>query len=329
MPERGFRHVLFALFALFSCDLWAQAAASQSAAGYPARAIRLIVPFPPGGSDTVARLVARQLIDRLGQQIVVDNRPGAAGVIGTQLAAQAPADGYTLLFMTASLTITPSASKLPYDLSRDFAPISPVATGPLLVVVHPSVQATSITELIVLSKANPRAINYASSGTGSITHLAAELFRAMTGAEISHVPYKGTGPAQTEVMAGQVQLMFGVLAPALPHVRSGKLRALGVTSIKRSTLAPDIPTVSESGAKGYEAATWYGMLAPARTPEAILQKLSAHIEASLRDPDGTGRLSAMGFEPTAPMSRKEFGTYINAEIAKWSALLKRAGITLE
>ncbi len=265
----------------------------------------------------------------MGQQIVVDNRPGAAGVIGTHLAAQAPADGYTLVFITASLTITPGSGKLPYDLTRDFTPIAPVATGPLLVVVHPSVPVKSVGELIALCKARPGSINYASSGTGSITHLAAALFQSMTATEMVHVPYKGTGPAQTELIAGQVQLMFGVMAPALPHVRAGRLRALGVTSTRRSALAPDIPTVAESGAKGYEASTWYGILAPARTSALIAQKLGKQLEATLQDADFTSRLSAMGFEASSSTSSREFGAYIKSEIAKWSSLLDSAGISPE
>ena len=327
MLERG--HALLLVFAFFSGGAYAQITSPRPVGEYPARPIRLIVPFPPGGSDIVARLVAQNLGDRVGQQIVVDNRPGAAGVIGTNLAAQAPADGYTLVFITASLTITPSSKKLPYDLNRDFAPISPIASGPLLVVVHPSVPAKTIAELIALCKSKPRSINYASSGTGSITHLAAELFSAMAGAEMVHVPYKGTGPAQTELIAGQVHVLFGVLAPALPHVRAGRLRGLGVTSGKRSALAPDIPTVSESGVKGYEASTWYGILAPARTPALIVQKLGRHLEATLRDTDFTSRLSTMGFEASPEMSSKQFGAYIDSEIAKWSNLLRRTGILLE
>jgi tripartite-type tricarboxylate transporter receptor subunit TctC len=325
VSERG--AALLLTIALLSAVACAQT--PRAATDYPARAIRLIVPFPPGGSDVVARLVAQKLGDRVGQQIVVDNRPGAAGVIGTHLAAQAPADGYTLVFITASLTITPGSGKLPYELTHDFAPIAPVATGPLLVVVHPSVPIKSVSELIALCKAKPGSINYASSGTGSITHLAAALFQSMTAIEMVHVPYKGTGPAQTELIAGQVQLMFGVMAPALPHVRAGRLRALGVTSTRRSVLAPDIPTVAESGIKGYEASTWYGILAPARTSPLIAQKLGKHLEATLQDADFTSRLSAMGFEASSSTSSKEFGAYIKSEITKWSNLLDSAGISLE
>lgn len=203
----------------------AQTGAAGAAAQYPSRAIRMIVPFPPGGSDTVARLVARRMSESLGQQIVVDNRPGAAGVIGTHLAAQASPDGYTLVFITASLTITPATARLPYDLTRDFVAIAPVATGPLVLVVHPSVPAKSVSELVALSKAKPNSLNYASSGSGSITHLAAELFKSLTTADLTHVPFKGTGPAQNELLAGRVQAMFGVLAPALPHVQAEAPRA--------------------------------------------------------------------------------------------------------
>ena len=328
MRNRRWSLPLILVFACASFNFHAQAQ-PKSAGDYPARPIRLIVPFPPGGSDTVARLVAQKLSERLGQQIVADNRPGAAGVIGTQLATQATPDGYTLLFITASLTITPSFQKLPYDLTRDLAPIAPLATGPLLLVVHPAVAAKSVGELVALSKTAPGSLNYASTGTGSITHLAAELFRRMSGANMVHVPYKGTGPAQTDLLAGQVQVMFGVLAPALPFVRSGKLRALGVTSSKRSSLAPDIPTVSEAGVRNYEAATWYGMLAPAGTSAAIVQKLSGQIEAVLADSDIRARLTTTGFEAAQPMGPKEFGAYIAAEIRKWSSLIKEAGIKLE
>ncbi|HEX2828218.1 MAG TPA: tripartite tricarboxylate transporter substrate binding protein [Burkholderiales bacterium] len=302
---------------------------AQAGAQYPSRAIRMVVPFPPGGSDTVARLVARRMSDTLGQQIVIDNRPGAAGVIGTQIVSQAAPDGYTLVFITASLTITPATTKLPYDLTRDFSAVAPVATGPLVLVVHPSVPAKSVAELVALSKAKPDALNYASSGTGSITHLAAELFRSMTGAAMTHVPYKGTGPAQNELLAGRVQAMFGVLAPALPHVQAGKLRALGVTSATRSKLAPNVPTISESGVKGYEAATWYGILAPARTPAPVVQTVAKHVAMAVADPEVSDRLTTIGFEPLGPMSPSAFKGYVAAEIAKWSKLIKQAGIELQ
>jgi len=289
----------------------------------------MIVPFPPGGSDTVARLVAQKLNDRFGQQVIIDNRPGAGGVIGTNLAAQATPDGYTLVFITASLTITPGSQKLPFDLARDFAPIAPVATGPLVIVVHPAVPAKSVAELVTLSKSKPGALNYASSGNGTITNLAAELFRSMTGAEMVHVAYKGTGPAQIELLAGQVQVMFGILAPALPHVRAGKLRALAVTSLKRSSLAPDVPTVSESGVKGNEAATWYGILAPGGTPAPIVGKLSDNIKAALAEEEISARLLASGFEPAPAMAPAEFGAYIKTEITKWSSLIRNLRIQLD
>jgi len=319
----------FLIFSFPVGDVLAQSGTAANRADYPTRAIRMIVPFPPGGSDTVARLIAQRLNEQLGQQVVVDNRPGAAGVIGTQLAAQAPADGYTLLFITASLTIVPNSARLPYDLSRDFAPISPLATAPLLIVVHPSVPARSVNELIQLAKARPGQLNYASSGTGSITHLAAALFSTVTGSRLVHIPYKGTGPAQTDVIAGDVQIMFGILGPALPFVRSGKLIGLGVTSSQRSTLAPDVPTVSEAGVPGYEAATWYGMLAPGKTPEPILAQLHGKVRTVVMSPDIVSRLAATGFEPMPAMDRKEFGNYIRTEIAKWSNLIKTTNIVLE
>ncbi|HYC45682.1 MAG TPA: tripartite tricarboxylate transporter substrate binding protein [Burkholderiales bacterium] len=324
------RKILYSVVASATVALLGGACYAQNgAAQFPARAIRLIVPFPPGGSDTVARLVARRMSESLGQQIVVDNRPGAAGVIGTHLASQATPDGHTIVFITASLTITPATTRLPYDLTRDFAAIAPVATGPLVLVVHPSVPAKTVSELVALSKSKPNALNYASSGAGSITHLTAELFRSMTGADLTHVPFKGTGPAQNELLAGRVQAMFGVLAPALPHVQAGKLRALGVTSAVRSKLAPNVPTISEAGVKGYESATWYGMLAPARTPASVVQTLSKHVAAAVADTELSEKLTAIGFEPLGPMSPAQFGRYVAAEIAKWSKLIKQTGMELQ
>ena len=233
------------------------------------------------------------------------------------------------MFITASLTITPTTARLPYDLTRDFTAIAPVATGPLLLVVHPTVPAKSVAELVALSKSKPNTLNYASSGSGSITHLAAELFKSMTGADLTHVPFKGTGPAQTELLSGRVQAMFGVLAPALPHVQSGKLRALGVTSAARSKLAPSVPTISEAGVKGYEAGTWYGILGPARMPGPVVQTVARHVAMAVADPELSEKLPAIGFEPMGPVSSAEFGRYIAAEIAKWSKLIKQAGIELQ
>ena len=299
------------------------------AAHYPSRAIRLIVPFPPGGSDTVARLVARRMSESLGQQIVVDNRPGAAGVIGTHIASQATPDGYTLVFITASLTITPATTRLPYDLMRDFVAIAPVATGPLLFVTHPAVPAKSVSELVALSKANPNALNYASTGSGGITHLAGELFKSLTGAALTHIPYKGTGPAQNELLGGRVQTMFSVLAPALPHVQAGKLRALGVSSAARSKLAPDVPTIAEAGVKGYEAGTWYGILGPGRMPAPVVQSVAKHIQAAVADAALSAQLSAIGFDTIGPTPPADFGRYIASESAKWSKVIKQAGIELQ
>jgi tripartite-type tricarboxylate transporter receptor subunit TctC len=322
-------NLLWSLAVSVMLVLGSAAHAQSGAAPYPSRAIRLIVPFPPGGSDTVARLVSRSMSESLGQQIVVDNRPGAAGVIGTHIASQAQPDGHTLVFITASLTITPATTRLPYDLTRDFVAIAPVATGPLLLVVHPSVPAKSISELIALSKSKPKTLNYASSGSGSITHLAAELFRSLTGADLTHVPFKGTGPAQNELLAGRVQAMFGVLAPALPHVQAGKLRALGVTSAARSKLAPSVPTIAETGVKGYEAGTWYGILGPARMPAPVVQTVAKHVQMAVADPELSEKLIAIGFEPLGPTPPAEFGRYISSEIAKWSKIIKQAGIELQ
>jgi tripartite-type tricarboxylate transporter receptor subunit TctC len=315
--------------------LWAALAITEAScaaqpAEYPSRAVRIIVPFPPsGGTDIVARLLAQQLAERLGQPFVIDNRPGAASTIGAQIAAKAAPDGYTLLLVTASYAISASFYKaLPYDASNDFDAVARLASGPLLVVVHPSVGATSIKELIALAKAAPDKLNYASGGAGGINHLAGEMLKVMTGMRMIHVPYKGAGPALTALIGGEAQVMIATLGSSLTHVRTGRLRALAACGNRRSSILPDLATVAESGVPGYAADNWYGVLAPHRAPSAIVRKLNEHIGAMLKTDVVRERYIAGGFEP-APSTPSQFAGYVRAEVDKWKRILKEAEIASE
>jgi tripartite-type tricarboxylate transporter receptor subunit TctC len=308
---------------LFACCV--QHAAAQS---YPTKPIRFIVPFPPGGgNDTIARTFGQKMTQSLGQQVVIDNRAGAGGNIGAETAAHALPDGYTLfLGGVGSHGINPNLqTKLPYDPIRDFAPISLIAAAPLVIVVPPSVPAKSLGELITLAKSRPGELNYASSGAGTIAHLSAELLNSMAGIKLEHVPYKGTGPALTDLLGGRVQVMFNSAVSILPQVRSGKLRALAMTASKRSSAMPDLPTVTEAGVPGYEAASWYGVLAPAHTPRAIVQKLNGEIVRIAQSPDVRERLAADGADPVGN-SPEEFAVYIKRELARWARVIEQARI---
>ena len=305
----------------------AAAGADAARPAYPSRPVRFIVPFPPGGgTDILGRILAQKVGDTMGQQFVVDNRGGAASLLGSELAARAAPDGYTLLLATASFAISAGFYRsLPYDPIRDFDAVGLIATQPLAVVQHPALPANSVQELIAHAKANPNKLNYASGGEGGINHLAAELLKRMTGVRMVHVPYKGAGPALTALLGGEVQLFIATLGSALPHVRSGKLRALAIASAQRSPTAPDLPTVAESGVPGYEAANWYGVLAPRGTPESVVAALNRQIGAALGDRTTAERLAAQGFEPAVSTARR-FADYMKAEIAKWSRTIKDAGI---
>jgi tripartite-type tricarboxylate transporter receptor subunit TctC len=301
-----------------------------AAQDYPNRPIRLVVPYPPGGgTDVVARIVTEPLAAELGQPIIVDNRGGAAGNLGTDVVAKAQADGYTILFTLSSHTINPKLyEKLPFDVERDFAPISLVAQIPQILVVNPSVPIHSVRELIALAKANPGKLNYASVGIGSPGHIAGELFKLKTGVDMVHVPYKGGGPAVTDTIGGQVQLLFVSMPAALQHVKSGRLRAIAVTSAKRSASAPDLPTVAEAGVPDYAVESWYGALAPARTSPAIIARLNAAFVKALENPQVKERLFAQGAE-AAPSSPAEFDQLIKDELAKWDVVIKTAKIKPE
>jgi tripartite-type tricarboxylate transporter receptor subunit TctC len=280
-----------------ACAAAPATANKPGASGYPARPVRFIIPFPPsGGTDIVGRSIGQKVGDALGQVFVIDNRAGAAGTLGADIAAKAHPDGYTILLATASFAISAGYYKsLPYDPVRDFAGVSRIASGPLLLVTHPAVPARSVKELIALARASPNKLNYASGGAGGINHLAGELFASMTGAGIVHVPYKGAGPALAGLLGGEVQMMIVPLGASLPQVRAGKLRALAVASAQRSTMVPDLPTVAETGVRGYEADNWYGILAPRGTPQSIITLLNTHIVAALRADDTRERFATLGF----------------------------------
>jgi tripartite-type tricarboxylate transporter receptor subunit TctC len=301
--------------------------AGAHAQDYPGRAIRMIVPSSPGsGVDIVARIVARRMTDALGAQIAIDNRAGAAGVIGVQLAAKSPADGYTVLMTGPSFTINASLSrKLPYDVVKDFAPVGQATTGQYVFVVHPSVPAASVQQLIALARARPGQLNYGSGGTGNSVHLAGELFKSLTKIDIVHVPYKGSGPALVDLVAGQIHLMFANMTAAVPHVKTGKLRALATSGATRSPVLPELPTVVEAGVPGYIATSWFGMLVPAGTPQEIVGKLAAALGAAMSGRDMRDLLAGEGAEP-AFSSPEAFGKLVAADVAVWARVIKLAGL---
>jgi tripartite-type tricarboxylate transporter receptor subunit TctC len=304
---------------------------TATAADYPQKPIRLIVPFAAGGgNDAVARTIAQRLSAGLGQQVVVDNRAGAGGIVGAELAAKSAPDGYTLfLGGVGSHAINPSVHRnLPYDPVRDFAPISLVASAPLILVVQPSVAANSVEEFVALAKAKPDTINYASNGNGSSSHLAAVMFEAMTGTRMTHVPYKGLAPALVDLLSGQVQAMFSSVVAILPHVQAGKLRALAVTGEKRLALIPDVPTVAESGVAGYQAGSWYGILAPAGTPPEIVRTLNSEIVKAIQQPDVKRAFALEGAEPVGS-SPQEFAAHIRAELSRLGKVAREAKIELK
>ena len=314
------------------CALAALAiAATAHGAVYPARPVRMIVAYPPGGgTDIVGRMVAQKLGEALGQSVVVENRGGASGNIGTELAARAAPDGYTILMGN----VAPNAinvnlfKSLPFDPVADFAPVSLVASTPNILVVHPSLPARTVKEIVALARAKPGTLNFASAGVGSSSHLAGELFRVLAGAEIVHVPYKGGGPAMVDVLSGQVQLYFATMPAAMPHVKSGKLAPIAVTSARRSRALPEIPTIAESGVPGYEASTWYGLLAPAHSPDAAITRLHDGVVKILGERALREKLADQGFEPVGD-SPQEFAAYIKSEIAKWGKVIRDAGIRPE
>jgi tripartite-type tricarboxylate transporter receptor subunit TctC len=314
------------LLALCAAALYTTHAAAQT---YPSKPIRMIIPFPPGGSnDVVGRMIAFQLSERLGQQVVVDNQGGAGGIIGTEAVARASADGYTLLLISVAHAFGASMYKLPYDPINAFAPVALLGTGPVVLAVNARLPVNSLKDLIALAREKPGELNYASAGVGSFQHLASSLFKLRSGLDIVHIPFKGGGPAMADVVAGNTQIAIGSLIQTLPHIRSGRLKALGVGSAKRVPVLPDLPTISEAGVPGYEATNWWGMVAPAGTPRPVIARLHKEISVILASSETKKRFETEGGE-AAQMSPEEFGRFIASETVKWAKVVKEAGIKPE
>ena len=304
------------------------AQAAEAAANYPQRPIRLIVLFPPGGSDTVARIFGQRAGDRFGQPFVIDNRPGAAGVIGADIAAKSPPDGYTLLFATASFAMTSAWDrKLPYDAIRDFTAIGMLAYTPFMLTVHPTVPVNTVKEFIAYAKARPDQLNVSTTGAGGIGHLGTATFATLAGIRPNYVPYKGTGPALTAALAGEVHFTMVTIGTSLPHARAGKLRALGVSSARRSALAPELPTIAEAGVAGLDVVTWYGLSAPRNLPPAIVNILHREMTAIANSAEYREQIAALGIEPQVTRPR-EFAEFMKSDIARWSRAIKDTGLTL-
>jgi tripartite-type tricarboxylate transporter receptor subunit TctC len=303
---------------------------SADAQEYPAKPVRLIVPFAPGGNaDIQARLFAQKLVEAFGQQVIVDNRAGANGVIGSEAAAKSPPDGYTLLFVASGHAINPGIyAKLPFDPQRDFAAVGQVSSAPNLLAVTSALPAKTVKQLVALARSRPGAMSFASAGNGSPGHLSGVLLNSLTGINIVHVPYKSTAQALTDLMSGQVQVMYPTLTSVMPHVKAGKLRALAVTTRARSPLAPELPTMIESGIPGYEVTQWNGVLAPAATPAAIIAKLNAALVRIARLPDVRERLATLGVDPM-PGTPDDFNRFIAAEITKWTKIIKASGAKID
>jgi tripartite-type tricarboxylate transporter receptor subunit TctC len=320
------------LLAAFAITWPCQAAMAQATkdAPFPAKSIRIVNPFPPGGAtDIQARILAEKLAPRLGQQVIVDNRPGANGVIGMEIVARAPADGYTLVLTTSgNWAVHPHMYKLPYDTARDFAPIILVGTTPGVLVVHPLLPAKSVKEFIALARRNPGEISYGSSGLGGFAHISAELFASMTKTKMTHIPYKGSVQSLIDLVAGHIQVSFNIMAPSLPFIKTGKVRALAVTSANRAPQLPEVPTIAESGVPGYENSTWSGLGAPAGTPPGVVERLNREFAAVMQMADVQQRFSAggsivMGGTPA------QFRDYLSVELAKYGKLVREAGIKAE
>jgi tripartite-type tricarboxylate transporter receptor subunit TctC len=333
-PSRDLRLVKFAptwtssFTAAIAMALMSQISPTAHAQAYPTKPIRYIVPFPPGGgSDLVARAVAQKLTETAGMQVFIDNRPGAGTIVGAEAAARSAPDGYTI-FMGSNTTnaINPNLyPKLPYDTLKDFAPVTRLTSFPNVLVVHPSMPVRSVKELVAFAKARPGQLNFCSSGNGTPAQLAGVMFNEAAGVNIVHIPYKGSSPALTALMSGETQLMFGSLGSTLPFVKSGRLRALAVTSVKRSAAIPEMPTIAESGYPGFDAITWHGLLAPAGTPPAIIERLNGDVVKILRSNDFKNWLLAQGAD-AVPTTPEEFSAFMKSELALYATLVKKSGM---
>jgi len=325
MMRNKISQLLIAVSALSMLLCWVAPVSAQT---YPSRPVRIIIPLSSGGTtDVPGRIVAQRLSESLGQQFFVENRPGAGGIIGADAVAKAKPDGYTLLLTATPHVITPGLYKsIPYNAVTDFAPVTRIASGPYVLVVHPSLGVNSIRELVALAKAQPGKIDFASSGNGSAQHLVGALFASMAGVNINHVPYKGSGPATADMISGIVKLGFPGTPIAIPHIKAGRLKALGVTTSRRSAQLPDVPTIAEAGVPGYEAIVWVGLLAPLATPREIIHRLNTEIVKMLRLPEVEQLLQASGVDPT-PTTPEEFGAYVKSEFDKWQKVVKESGAT--
>ena len=305
------------------------ACAQVQAQDYPTKAVRMVVPFAPGGSnDIIGRLLAARLSEKLGRQFVIDNRGGAGGMVGTEIVWKSPPDGYTLLVISVAFPMNAAIYKLPYDPIKAFTPVALLATGTNGFAIHPALPVKNVRELIALAKARPGQLQYSSAGVGTFQHLSSEMFKAMAGVNILHVPYKGGGPATIDLIAGQVQMSIGSLIVILPHQRTGKIRIIATGGAARSATLPDIPTIAESGVPGYEANNWWGVMAPGGMPDAIVRKLNTESNAVMNLPDTKKRLTAEGAEPFN-ITPEQFAKHITAEIAKWGKVTREAGIKAE
>ncbi|MBI3938796.1 MAG: tripartite tricarboxylate transporter substrate binding protein [Betaproteobacteria bacterium] len=315
---------------VLSCGIHSAGAATSGADAYPDKPIRLIVPFAPGGStDIMGRILAQKITEAWGQQVVVDNRGGAGTVIGTEIAARAAADGYTILLVNIAFAINPGLrKKLPYDPVKHFATVSLLASQPTVLAAHPSVTAKSVKELIELAKARPGQLTFASSGTGGVGHLAGELFKMMTGTKLTHVPYKGGGPAVIDLIAGQVNLALVGLPTSMSHIKAGRMRVLAVTDDKRATALPEVPTIAEAGVPGYEVNNWIGMLVPAGAPKTIVTRHNRELLRILRLPEVKEKLAGQGFELVGSTPER-FADYIKAEIRKWAKVIEASGTRVD
>lgn len=324
------RRVFLAAVSVFSLLAFALGMIPAAEAAYPERPIRLIIPFPPGGNtDIIARAIGAELSKNLGVSVVIENRGGAGGMLGSEIVAKAPPDGYTIMMVSASHVINPSMQKrIPYDTINDFAGISMVADVPTVLIVHPSLQAKTLKELIAYAKSNPDKLNFASSGKGTVGHLSGELLKSMAEIKMVHVPYKGNGPAMIDLLAGYVQLLFSSMPSALPHIQTGAVRSIVMTGAKRSPAAPNIPTMAEAGLPGFEVSTGFGMFAPAKTPRPIIKRLHAEVVKSLQSAAVRQSLAGQGAEPVGS-TPEEYDAFVRAEIAKWAKVCKDAGIQPE
>ncbi|MBI4206123.1 MAG: tripartite tricarboxylate transporter substrate binding protein [Betaproteobacteria bacterium] len=326
-----FIKTLGVLAVLFPALTAAQSPSTGPDQAYPTKPVRLIVPFPPGGSnDIVGRIIGNELTGKLVQQVVIDNRGGAGGMIGSEIAASSQPDGYTLLIISVAYAYNPSIfkSKLKFDPAKAFTPVSLLGTGPNALTINPKLPVKSVKELIAMAKAKPGALNYASAGIGSFQHLGTEMFRLMAGINIVNVPFKGGGPAMADVVAGNTQISIGSLIQAMPFIKNGRLKVLAIGSAKRTAAMPEIPTIAEAGVPGYEASNWWGIVAPAGTPAAIVKRLHAELAAILGSQDIRKRFESQGAE-TVSMTSAEFGKFIRAETVKWARVVQEAGIRAE